>query len=312
MLLRVYEFLKIPEGRPIKFVGKYWRKFIDSLVVSYIKKKQIPSEPLNKEKREEKVIASLTSFPARIDCAEFAIKSLMLQDYKPDRIILWLSNKQFNGEDDLPKSLLKLKDYGLEIIFCDDDLRGHKKYFEILQVQKEDELVVTFDDDIIYPHNSISRLIELHKKYPKAIITNRGYEIKFNDDGSIKPHEKWELQSRYGVKQPANLILTSTGSGILYPYNSFYHDIFNDKNIKKYALSIDDLWITIMAILNDTKIIKSHYAVKTFTTYPGTQENQLGLENMRNPENVDKHDTVVKDLMDDYPILKEKITKENK
>jgi hypothetical protein len=68
----------------------------------------------------------------------------------------------------------------------------------------------------------------------------------------------------------------------------------------------------IMAILNNTKIVKSHYAFKTFTNYPGSQEFQLGLENMRNPENIDKHDTVLQELMDVYPALKEKITKENK
>ena len=312
MLLRVYEFLKIPEGRPIKFVGKYWRKFIDSLVVSYIKKKQIPSKPLNKEEREEKVIASLTSFPARIDCAEFAIKSLMLQDYKPDRIILWLSNKQFNGEDDLPKSLLKLKDYGLEIQFCDDDLRGHKKYFELIKVQKPNELVITFDDDIIYPHNSISRLIELHKKYPTAIIANRGYEIKFNNDGIIEPHAKWELQTKYGVKEPKLLLHLSNGSGVLYPYNSLYQDVCNADIIKQFTLGIDDLWMSIMAILNDTLMIKSHYAFKTFTTYPGSQKAQLALENMRNEERVDRYDIALNGLMEYYPALKEKITKENK
>ena len=137
MLLRFYEFLKIPEGRPIKFVGKYWRRFIDRLVVSYIRKKKIPAEPLNKEYRREKIIVSLTSFPARIDCVEYSVKSLMMQDYKPDRIILWLSNLQFKSEGELPDTLLVLKDKGLEIKFCNDDLRGHKKYFELIKNQKE-------------------------------------------------------------------------------------------------------------------------------------------------------------------------------
>ena len=312
MLLRFYEFLKIPEGRPIKFVGKYWRRFIDRLVVSYIRKKKIPAEPLNKEFREEKIIASLTSFPARIDCVEYAVKSLMLQDYKPDRIILWLSNLQFKSEKELPDTLLALKDKGLEIKFCEDDLRGHKKYFELVKNQKENELIVTFDDDIIYPHNSISRLVKLHKKYPNAIVVNRGYEITFEKNGKLKPHKKWKLMSRYGVKKPVSLILTSTGSGILYPYDSFHNDILNVDLIKKLALSIDDLWITIMALIKGTKIIKSHYAFKTFTTYPGSQKYQLGLENMRNPENIDRHDTVLKELVEHYSELKENLTVANK
>lgn len=312
MLLRFYEFLKIPEGRPIKFVGKYWRRFIDRLVVSYIRKKKIPAEPLNKEFREEKIIASLTSFPARIDCVEYAVKSLMLQDYKPDRIILWLSNLQFKSEEELPDTLLALKNKGLEIKFCEDDLRGHKKYFELIKNQKANELIVTFDDDIIYPHNSISRLYKLHKKYPNAIVANRGYEITFDRLGMINPHKKWILQSKYGVKTPKKLLHLSNGSGVLYPFNSLYKDVCNADMIKKFARGIDDLWMSMMAILNDTQMIKSHYAFKTFTTYPGSQKYQLGLENMKNEEKVDKYDIALTEMTMFYPELCKKLSIKNK
>ena len=312
MIIKFYEFLKIPEGRPIKFVGKYWRRFIDGRIISYIRKKKLPQEPLNKGKRSEKVIVSLTTFPARIDCVEFAVKSLMLQDYKPDRIILWLSNLQFTGEEQLPKSLLALKKYGLEIKFCDDDLRGHKKYFQPIIDQKEDELVITFDDDIIYPPNSISRLIKLHKKFPQAVIANRGYEITFDKSGKLCPHKKWKLLSRYGVKTPELLLHLSNGSGVLYPYNSLYKDVCDDKMIKKFALGIDDLWMSVMAILKGTPMVKSHYAFKTFTVYPGSQKYQLGLENMKNAENVDRYDVALGNMMEYYTDLKDKLSVGNK
>ena len=312
MITKFYEFLKIPEARPIKFVGKYWRRFIDGRIISFIRKKKLLEEPLNKTERKEKVIASLTSFPARIDCVEYAVKSLMLQDYKPDRIILWLSNVQFTGEEQLPKSLLAMKDLGLEIKFCDDDLRGHKKYFNVIKEQKENEIVITFDDDIIYPPDSISRLIKLHEKFPKAIIANRGYEIIFDKTGALCPHKKWKLMSRYGVKTPKRLLHLSNGSGVLYPYGSLYKDVCDDKMIKRFALGIDDLWMSVMALLNGTYMVKSHYAFKTFTVYPGSQKFQLGLENMRNEEKVDRYDVALNNMMEYYTDLKDILSVKNK
>ena len=71
----------------------------------------------------------MTSYPARISYVHLAIKSLMLQSYKPDRIILWLAEEQFPTKE-LPKELTDLCQYGLEIRFV-EDLYGHKKYFYI-------------------------------------------------------------------------------------------------------------------------------------------------------------------------------------
>ena len=49
---------------------------------------------LNHEPRKEKVIVSLTSFPARLNVVHYGIKALMCQTYKPDRIILWLTEEE--------------------------------------------------------------------------------------------------------------------------------------------------------------------------------------------------------------------------
>jgi hypothetical protein len=58
----------------------------------------------NIEKLEtEKAIASLTSFPARINHTYISIECLLRQSVNPDRIILWLAEDQFpNQLNDLP------------------------------------------------------------------------------------------------------------------------------------------------------------------------------------------------------------------
>lgn len=310
MFLRILDFLNPSEGRPIPVIGKYWRRFVTYLFNKAIKKTKLPRTTLNDKPRKEKVIASLTSFPTRINYVEFAIKSLMLQSYKPDRIILWLAKEQFEGLE-LPKSLLKLQDHGLEIKWVDEDLRGHKKYFYIVEEQRPDELLITFDDDIIFSTNCIKNLVRKHKKFPKAVVMSRGYEITFDKKGVLESHTKWKIMSRYGVKKPEKLMHASCGAGCLYPYGAFHKDIRNSTMMKKCASGIDDLWMTMMVILADTKFVKTRYATKYLVTVEGSQEYQLFLENTIS-DGVDKYEESMRLLSKEYPELKQKISIQNK
>lgn len=116
------------------------------------------SEERNFSQSNVYVTASLTTFPARIKEVRYVIMSILLQTIRPDRVLLWVAEDQFPNRQ-LPDNLRVLCDYGLEIRFC-DDLRSHKKYYYVLQEQKTNELVITFDDDIIYHPHTIERLIK--------------------------------------------------------------------------------------------------------------------------------------------------------
>jgi hypothetical protein len=305
MLFQLYEHLKLPETVYIPLIGKYWYSILCRLENRYIRRTKLPEWALNKEPRKERVIVSLTSFPARINSTHLAIKSLMLQSYKPDEIILWLSEKQFENCK-IPDSIMKLKKNGLQIRYC-DDLRGHKKYFNLIKNQQPDELILTYDDDIIYPPDSISKVMKYHEKYPDAIITNRGYEMIFSEDGKLKPHLEWKINSKYSVGKPEKLVFVSTGSGVLYPYKALHSEVLNAALIERYALGVDDIWITLMAIMHDTDIVKTTRYHKTYTTVSGSQEYQLALENVKREKNgvtIDKYDQTINELMTVYPELK--------
>ena len=72
------EVLKIPETVRIPYFGGKWFKFMNYLANKIIRKEVLPEQPLNTEPRAEKVIATLTTYPARIGCVHLAIKSIML------------------------------------------------------------------------------------------------------------------------------------------------------------------------------------------------------------------------------------------
>ena len=78
---------------------------------------------LNTSDRKDPIVVSLTSYPERIDLVSKAIITILNQkSCKPDVVELWLAKEQFpGGIEELPKSLTKLIDSGLDICWCQED-----------------------------------------------------------------------------------------------------------------------------------------------------------------------------------------------
>ena len=113
-------------------IGLLGKKILDRTVPKKMLLTQNKAEVgINLEPRDEMYVLSLTSFPGRIDDVWIAVECLLRQTFKPDKIILWLAIGQFPDKV-TPDSLKKLESRGLEVKFCEDDLRAHKKYSYIL------------------------------------------------------------------------------------------------------------------------------------------------------------------------------------
>ena len=296
-----YKWRKI-EGRKSKI--PYWgavRYILDCIAENmFIKLSKIPTDALNKNNRNEKIVVSLTSFPARLDQCFYSIKSLLLQDYKPDRVVLWLASEQFPDKK-LPEKYSELLQLGVEIKFC-DDLKAHKKYFYMLQEQKNNEVVITFDDDIIYESDAILKLIGMHQKFPRSIICNRGFQMTCNED-EVLEYNKWKIYSDVGVGIPVYNVLPSTGAGCLYPYNIMPATTFNIELIKKYAWTADDLWMKFNSLSHGVKVVKTKKDVATLCNVYGSQKealtniNNLMNENQRTIERLETLFPNVKNIL---------------
>lgn len=302
MKIKTLDFFKIPEGVRLPYFGGVIYNQITKMQRNLIKKMPIDSFSLNSESREKSIVVSLTTFPARIDVVGYAIKSLFNQTMKPDRIILWLAKEQFRDAS-LPDLLNRLCEHGLEIKYC-DDLRSHKKYYYALRDQKENELVITYDDDLIYPEDSIERLYKKHLVFPDCIVCNRAQECVVND-GKLGKYNTWTVYSSCGVDSPANRLFPSTGGGTLYPYGTVDSEVFNETAIRNTALSADDLWMRFMSAKKGTKIIKTCKCHRTFSTLEGSQEYGLQQENCIGGEN----DRALDRLSAAYPEALETILK---
>lgn len=255
---------------------------------------------LNTEKRDESYTVSLTSFPKRIEHVWIAIDTLMRQSFKPDRIVLWLSNEQF-PDGEIPKSLEALKSKGLTIKFC-DELRSHKKYFYSFEEYPQDN-IITVDDDMFYPTDFIETLVKHHKKYPRDIIAN-SVQIIYPQITSL-PTE-WIVAENFEKRTSRNDFQAFTGAGTLFPPDTFCDEAFNKEKIKSLAFTADDLWLKAMSLMSGVKTTKiaKFRAFNMCIDIPGDET--LFSVNKVDGENL--NDKVWKSLVDEYDLGKYKLS----
>ena len=187
----------------------------------YCRIKRIPNCSV-KTGHDEKVIVSLTSYPARIDKVHLCVQSLLRQTYKADKTILWLSREQFPRElDDIPLELRQLTKYGLTICFVNGDYRSYKKFIYAAQ-EYSDSIIVTTDDDTLYPKNWLEKLILTHKKYPDCVACYRAHYMTL-DNGRARKYHEW-LGLSPDMKGPdMKLVPIGVGGGAV-PHGIFYRE----------------------------------------------------------------------------------------
>lgn len=250
---------------------------------------------LNTQARQEKVIISITSFPARMETLWMCIESLLRQTYQPDKILLWLSRSQFGGIE-LPETLTSLCKRGLEIRWVDEDLRSHKKYYYALQ-EFSNDLVVTFDDDVFYPNNVLESLVKLHQKYPKAVCANRAHWMKTDAQGVLLPYRQWGINAKKVLIPSKHLMAIGIG-GVLYPPKSISDEVFNQELFKKICFFADDVWLKACELISGVDVVTSKQFDKEFIVINASQSASLLSTNVFEGGN----DKQIKDVLEYYKI----------
>lgn len=207
---------------------------------------------LNCSKRKDHIVVSLTSFPQRFPHLDMCLKSLVIQKVKPDKIIVYLGND--SSLDMMTATMRKFQDYGVEYRFDKTmNLMPHKKYYYAMQ-EYPHSIIVTADDDIIYPRNWLKTLYESYKLYPNAVSARRVHQIKFDEQGKMISYDKWKDQCR-SLKKPSKQLVATGNGGILYPPKCLPKTAFNVDVIKQLCLRTDDLWLKCMEVKNNVPVV---------------------------------------------------------
>lgn len=209
-----------------------------------------PRNRLSETNGKERIIVSLTSFPARINHVWKTVVTLINQSCCPNKIIIWLSEDQFQDKALLPSSLRKLESYGVEIKFVKGDIRSHKKYYYAFK-EFQDDNVILVDDDIIYPSTFIEELIKNFSS--DAVHCSYGSKIKYNSNGEPLKYIEWEsIFETYSGED----FFFGTGGGTLIRPSSLKKEVLNIKRAVDLCPTADDVWLNAMTRFSNLKIEK--------------------------------------------------------
>lgn len=251
---------------------------------------------VKKSKRKPRLIVSLTTKPENINDLHYTLYSLLNQQLKADKVILWLNKTDFpNEEIDLTKELLKLKNNGLSLRFCED----HKEYNKIIPpiTTYPNDILITAKDNIYYPQDWLKILYNEYKNNPETIIAHQTRTVTIKQDNTLDSYEKWEENTDEEEITSKNFANTQTG--VLIPPNTLHPDILNQEQFNKYEDDID-AWLWAMSILNHKKIKLAKNGLHDEITYvnPLRETNILEKE-----KNIDKNykDITINNIVNKYP-----------
>lgn len=208
---------------------------------------------IGSEKRDKKVIISLTTIPSRLGKVWLTTESLLRQSEKPDKIILWLAEDEFWGIE-IPIELEKQKKRGLEIRYC-KDLKSYKKFYYTM-LEYRNGYVLTVDDDFIYSDRLLAEMMDASACYPDCIICNHAHKIRTDKNG-IFPYLRWIRYENRKIKEdnPSFQNFFVGCGGVLFPVWLLDREIFRKDIFMKIAPTADDVWLNFNAWHSKVKIV---------------------------------------------------------
>ncbi len=247
---KAYGYTRNYRGIPV-WVLTPFRRLIRNVAAKRLPKffSKVPAN-IDRPRRED-VVVSLTSFPARIGYVYLTIESMLRQTVLPGRIILWLSKDQFPAEETIPERLDKLQNEVFEIRFVEGDIKSHKKYYYSFQEFPE-KIVITVDDDIIYPPKLVEQLLAVSSSFPNCIVANVARKMTYSE-GLLNGYSQWKEATPFDKIDNVQIGI----GGVLYPPHAMFEDCLKLELSQKLAPSVDDLWLNAMARLQGTSVVKT-------------------------------------------------------
>jgi hypothetical protein len=243
------------------------------------------------------LIVSLTTHSSRIHDVYLTIESLFSQSRKADRIVLWLSREEFS-EADIPATLLMQMDRGLEVQFCDKDLGPYTKFYYSLQANP-DALLLTVDDDIMYPVDMIDQLYRAYVKQPDRVHCHRAHLMKTSDN-TLLPYKQWDFDTK--VDEASVRVFPTGVGGVLYFPGCFDPEVFNQQAFLSLAPGADDVWLKAMTLKKGVlcqKVNDKRNWIDRFVQIYGSQVVKLKTQNKKRGGN----DTKLKAVFEAYDLL---------
>ena len=246
------------------------------------------------------VIVSLASYPQRFKVLPLVLKSLLTQSTLPDMIIVWLDCSQ----EELPADLVRFSRAGVTFRFVPPGFRSHKKWYFAFQ-EFPDAVIVTVDDDIAYPAQTLASLLAARKRFPESVCALRCHTILKTKTGIVAPYCRWPGPLNHRL--PSHQLVATGFGGVAYPPHVFNANpyAFQKEAFLKIAPSADDLWLKAMELISGKTVFHVRSLLRFFDI-PGSQQFALSLENCANgATGNDRAVAALRERFQDIPLFSE-------
>lgn len=202
-----------------------------------------------------KIIVSLTVIHTRLARLHLTLRSLLSQGYSDIEVRVHASKEPFlldQGAREVPDEIGSLiaEDSRLSWRWV-PNIGSYRKLLPVLvETIDEDQLIVTADDDTIYPDDWLSTLLQYYSLF-NCIVSFRGHYVAFDKEG-FAPYRRWMTHGI--VENPSERVLPTGKDGVL------YHTSFFDRRVLDYAKALqlaptaDDLWFKWHTAVNSVPV----------------------------------------------------------
>jgi hypothetical protein len=209
-----------------------------------------------------KIVVSLASMGSRLLQLEQALRSLAAQSLQPDAILLHVSEEPYLADPGVSPQILRQNVPALSEF---DDLiqvqfvantGSYRKIIPALQsVQSPDSVIVTADDDILYPPFWLERLVE---NLDEANTVTAYRCRKFSWLGKhLLPYENWLFlhspADNLFASIASHMVLPTSGGGIAYRRSQFSNDDPLDE-LMRLAPMQDDIALRFLMLAKDVRV----------------------------------------------------------
>lgn len=202
-----------------------------------------------------KTIVSLTTVPSRIGWLKPTLLSLLRQ--KPDRIELNLAKTPLKKDTPwkIPSWLTELR--AVDIFWQDEDYGPASKFIATIERHQHDDCqLIIVDDDMLYPHDLISKLQHAaEKSQQKAVFCSSGHKIKRHLNSSDIPSN---TIPQTGYERVA--IIQGCGGYLLKPEYLDLNQLKAILTLTGDSIKQDDVWIS--GLLSQANIPKYRVPIK--------------------------------------------------
>jgi glycosyltransferase involved in cell wall biosynthesis len=183
----------------------------------------------------------MTTYGRRLRTVYIALESIARGKVLPSRIVLWIDDRKLF--DNLPASIERLVQRGLEVKLC-DNFGPHTKYYPYVASQEtfKDALVIA-DDDQIYPRWWLARLVEAYRESPHVI--NCHWAVVMGVGMGIAKYQTWK---RNGYNKPTFAQMALGTSGVIYPPKLLAVFKAQGNVFRDCCPKADDVWLHVQGL----------------------------------------------------------------